>query len=390
MTDLIHLDGLSGLTSGIPDDINPMHNPWAYYEILGVARDSSSDKIKKAYRDLSKKLHPDNPETGDKTKFKTITRIYNLLSHDGGQLGPEYSKRKHYDTICTLEDLFDSFIEYEGDRTKKVSELKLKELEFKTKQAEFLQEMNDYDPRFSELQQRLQELLIMDDPPEKEFINITQEIDGIITAVKGENPELAKQHMEMMEENFKDKMRELNLFNIMFNEDPESWFYKILDVIHLGEGTVTFGYEAKNEGLNLMGVNNRKGILELMLGGNSNIRGFFNVHFKADQADVKVYNASLNGIFHIINGNVDVNFPYSTYKNVIRARAPEINYTGFVKEGDLFVPEKYATDNWQERKPTLDIAVLDGKINLNLSRTLFEYAGGILSRGREYLRKENK
>ena len=52
------------------------------YELLGVARSASQDDIKKAYRALAKKLHPDvNP--GDKAveqRFKEITAAYDLLS----------------------------------------------------------------------------------------------------------------------------------------------------------------------------------------------------------------------------------------------------------------------------------------------------------------------
>lgn len=52
------------------------------YELLGVARDASPADIKKAYRTLAKKLHPDmNP--GDKSveqRFKEVTAAYDLLS----------------------------------------------------------------------------------------------------------------------------------------------------------------------------------------------------------------------------------------------------------------------------------------------------------------------
>ena len=61
------------------------------YEVLGISKTADEKTIKKAYRKLAKKYHPDmNP--GDKTaeqKFKEVTDAYNILSD------PE--KRKLYD-----------------------------------------------------------------------------------------------------------------------------------------------------------------------------------------------------------------------------------------------------------------------------------------------------
>lgn len=64
-----------------------------YYKVLGVARSASAEDIKKAFRKLARKYHPDvNP--GDKkaeTKFKEINEAYEVLS--------DSDKRKKYDTL---------------------------------------------------------------------------------------------------------------------------------------------------------------------------------------------------------------------------------------------------------------------------------------------------
>ena len=52
-----------------------------YYKILGVARGASDDEIKKAYRKLALKYHPDkNQNSGAEEKFKQIGEAYDVLS----------------------------------------------------------------------------------------------------------------------------------------------------------------------------------------------------------------------------------------------------------------------------------------------------------------------
>ena len=62
-----------------------------YYKVLGVSKDATSDEIKKAYRKLARKLHPDiNPNDKEAhAKFQQLNEANEVLSH------PE--KRKKYD-----------------------------------------------------------------------------------------------------------------------------------------------------------------------------------------------------------------------------------------------------------------------------------------------------
>lgn len=82
-----------------------------YYSILGVKKEASDTEIKKAYRKLAMKYHPDHAK-GDKSaeeKFKKISEAYAVLS--------DKDKRKEYDTFgsegfrqrFSQEDIFRGF-----------------------------------------------------------------------------------------------------------------------------------------------------------------------------------------------------------------------------------------------------------------------------------------
>ncbi|MCF7862129.1 molecular chaperone DnaJ [Candidatus Woesearchaeota archaeon] len=73
-----------------------------YYKILGVEKGASKEEVKKAYKKMAKKYHPDlNPEEGSADKFKEINEAAAVLGDD--------KKRQQYDNYGTTANGFQDF-----------------------------------------------------------------------------------------------------------------------------------------------------------------------------------------------------------------------------------------------------------------------------------------
>ncbi len=93
-----------------------------YYKVLGIGRDTGTDDIKKAYRKLTMKFHPDrNPgNTEAEEKFKEAAEAYDVLSDSEkrqryDQFGHEGVRSTGYQGYSNVEDIFRNFGDFFND-----------------------------------------------------------------------------------------------------------------------------------------------------------------------------------------------------------------------------------------------------------------------------------
>ncbi|VVC03842.1 Chaperone protein DnaJ [Candidatus Bilamarchaeum dharawalense] len=78
-----------------------------YYEVLGVAKNASSDEIKKAYRKMAFEYHPDRNKSPDaEARFKEISEAYAVLSDDKKRAQYDQYGHAGFDQMYSQEDIF--------------------------------------------------------------------------------------------------------------------------------------------------------------------------------------------------------------------------------------------------------------------------------------------
>ena len=68
-----------------------------YYDVLGVPSNASDTELKKAYRKLAMKHHPD--KGGNEKAFKLINEAYSCLSSEDGTIRPRASKKQRTNSL---------------------------------------------------------------------------------------------------------------------------------------------------------------------------------------------------------------------------------------------------------------------------------------------------
>lgn len=367
MGEIVRRQELGDITFGVPGDIEKLHVPFAFYDFIGVPRTATREEVEKAVKGKEREWHPDTKPEAEKPayeeKFKALQQVKHVLLDDSEELGREHSRRVHYDFVCALDADFDGFIQVGNERTQKLSEIMLTRMEIGRKVAESEHELRSISPEYAELADKLGRARA---PASKERI-LEQMVEAADKA-RGISPEVHEAKKKAFEEMLERTQRERKAFVERFGARPSTYLQHILDIFYIGDSLVTFGTDSRLQ-FGIAGYEEKEKILRLVLAGDCAISGVHKVHLKAPHANVHVTNPHMEGIVHVVEGKVSVEYDASSYGSVIRARAPEVEgYDGFERKGELFVPAQFATWSWWSRKPALDIVVKKGSVALTLKQ----------------------
>jgi curved DNA-binding protein CbpA len=87
-----------------------------YYEVLQVNPNAEASTIHRVYRHLAKRFHPDNPETGDRTKFDELTEAHETLSNPEKRAAYDVGYADSFDDRLQLLDEAIGCKSLDGDR----------------------------------------------------------------------------------------------------------------------------------------------------------------------------------------------------------------------------------------------------------------------------------
>jgi len=360
--ELIKVLTLGDINFGMPEDIELLNTPWGFYKFLEVETDAPRKTIGRAYKKKSRELHPDKPG-GDVVAFQNLQRIGETLLDDGGELGEEHSLRRQYDEISSLKFHFSGHIIYKGERTELLPEIMLKNLQIRRKVKGRMVGLLNESPELRDLEGKLKRAR-----SSKSKERLVDRIQEVIGELVGMTPSMVEESEKNRDTQRQIEHQETTEFFESLFKNPAKYLSKVLDVFYHGDNVFKFGQSFEDVKFGHVSHECTDRILRLGLFGKCYIAGFKQVHFKAPQANVRITDPHLTGIVQVIKGNVSLSYDASSYGNVIRIRAPEVNaQSGFTNRRDLYIPEGFATRNWWRRKPALDVIVREGTVRLTLT-----------------------
>jgi curved DNA-binding protein CbpA len=397
MSEVTLVDRLGNINFGAPDDIAPHKKPWAFYDVLGISRDADTTQIKQAARDLSAKNHPDKyasqgseaqAEAGQRQQL--ILTIRDVLLDKGGELGEEWSRRKLYDQVSQYGEFFgDTHITKGDNRTDTAAEDLFHLLEVRKKKTEHTHEFEKKNPEAFDAMQKAKEAAERGShhtarQHQQRVMEILAESEGISTEeLQAKIEQSVQRHERKIRDHVQDSHREFesSIDGVIHHKymNPMASSPRVFEIWYTGEkgsiDVVHFGGD-KISG-KLTGYKDKGNVGVMSIQGAGTYPGLQQIHFKAEHANVKITDAHLEGVVQVVHGTVRVQYDESSYGGIIRVRAPTVkssvlddfsgfNLDGFEQQGDLYIPSAFAYSGWEKQAPTLDIAVFDGTVSLEL------------------------
>jgi len=96
-----------------------------YYEFLQISPNAEADTIRRVYRFLAGRLHPDNPETGDAVKFHLLKQAYDILSDPDKRAGYDATFKKDAPPPVPLSSSIDFMGSLDGELNRRLALLAL-------------------------------------------------------------------------------------------------------------------------------------------------------------------------------------------------------------------------------------------------------------------------
>lgn len=96
-----------------------------YYEFLQISPNAENETIQRVYKFLAARLHPDNPETGDATKFQMLKQAYDVLSHPARRAKYDATFNQETPESEPLSDSIDFMDQIDGELNRRLGVLAL-------------------------------------------------------------------------------------------------------------------------------------------------------------------------------------------------------------------------------------------------------------------------
>lgn len=348
------------------------------YHMLGLKYGASEDEVRDAARELLGQYHPD--QGGDRSAYETIRQVRDILTGETFE-EPEFTDLEEFEEWQMARGFFDG--QEVDERATSMTEFLYTRFRTKAERKKFEQALQEKDEaegtNYHEGYQQLQDREEHVDSKER-MIQTEVEKEKLKAEALGrdigeaELEEAVRSHLEEKEERVEDTVRVRGGgYYTESDRYPSLAERELTDItVH---GSITFVEDKEDQEFGIADAHKDGEVVRATVAGNNNkLKRTNPVHCKVPEGTVTVEDAGLRGTIQVLDGAVEVNIDsFSEFASapVIRARASQVNVeAGYEEHGDIYVPENRENVEPSEEDVDLDVAVMNGEINLDDSQEL--------------------